>query len=318
MTGCAAPSFWQRHFRDTLTGSRTFSGKPSPPRDLPIFDGRGGLAFDWADLLEAVRQADVVVVGETHTDAAGHKVELALTEDTLKRWAGSALSMEMLVREDQAVADEYMAGKLTEAELVKRTHAGGWAGKGTWEKGYHPITATARVAGGRLVAANASRKHADLARTKGFDALRQLPEAERKLFDIPDWPTAGAYSRRFREAMREHVPPPKPEAKSQPGEKKQPPRPMTRSEIAAMFRSQQLWDATMAASILRAARGGAPKVVHLVGQFHSDFDGGLVQRLRRGGPDLSILTISLQPLFSRRLRAADRGRADVVVYTGGS
>ena len=40
---------------------------------------------------------------------------------------------------------------------------------------------------------------------------------------------------------------------AKPEEKKQPPRPLTRAETDAMFRSQQLWDATMAGSILRAA-----------------------------------------------------------------
>jgi len=349
-SGCGPPSFWQRHFQDTSGGSMTFSEKPLPPRDLPMFDGRGGLVLDWTDLLEAIRRADVVVVGETHTDAAGHRVELGIVQDVLKRWAGSAVSMEMLAREDQAAADEYVAGKIAEAEFVKRTHTADWAGKGTWEKWYHPITATARVAGGRLVAANAPRKYAELARKEGYDALKRLPEAERKLFDIPDSPTRGAYCRRFLEAMREHSAPPKPAGKAKPeekpkpdekakpeetaktdekvkaaqkpsdkpGEKKQPQRPMARADIAAMFRSQQLWDATMAGSVFQAAKDGAPKVVHLVGQFHSDFDGGLVQRLRRGNPALSILTISLQPVHSRRLRGQDRGRSDVVVYTGGN
>jgi len=343
--GCGPSSFWPRHFQDTLAGSKAFSETPLPPRDLPMFDGRGGLVLDWADLMEAIRQADVVVVGETHTDAAGHKVELAIVQDVLERWAGSAVSMEMLVREDQPAADEYVAGKIDEAEFVKRTHTADWAGKGTWQKWYHPITATARVAGGRLVAANAPRKYADLARKQGYDALEQLPEAERKLFDIPQWATRGGYYRRFREAMKEHVPPPKPEAKSKaeekpkreekakpdekaktagkppgkPEQKKEPHRPLTGADIKAMFRSQQLWDATMAGSILRAAaQAGTPKVVHLAGGFHSEFDGGLIQRIRRGNPDLTLLTISLQPLHSRRLRSEDRGRADVVVYTGGN
>ncbi len=358
--GCGGSGPWQRHFRDTLTGEKVFSETPSPPRELPMFDGRGGLVLDWADLMEAVRQADVVVIGEFHTDAPGHKVELAIVQDALKLWPGSAVSMEMLVREDQPAADDYVAGKIDEAEFVKRTHTADWAGKGTWARWYHPITATARVAGGRLIAANAPRKYADLARKQGYDALRQLPEAERKLFDVPDWNIRGAYYRRFCEAMEQHAPPPKPPKKgdggrgardegkpqdkkpsgiappasgtaipsrdprpaSPPGkaeEKKPPPRPLTRGEIAAMFRSQQLWDATMAGSVLRAAaQPGVPKVVLLVGGFHSDFDGGLVQRLRRGNPDLAILTISLQALHSRRLRSEDRGRADVVVYTGGS
>ncbi len=88
-------------------------------------------------------------------------------------------------------------------------------------------------------------------------------------------------------------------------------------DASAMFRAQELWDATMAASILKAAKDGKGKVIHLAGAFHSDFGGGLLQRLRGNGPDLPILTVSLVPAHSRRLRRADRGRADVLVYTGG-
>ncbi len=160
----------------------------------------------------------------------------------------------------------------------------------------------------------------EIARKEGYDALRRLPEAERKLFDIPDWSVGGAYWRRFRAEMRHHaVPaPPKPEEKkpddktpAKAAEAKKP------SDPGAMFRAQELWDATMAASILKAAKEGKGRVIHLVGAFHSDRDGGLVQRLRRARPDLTILTISLEPSHSCRLRSDDCGRADVVIYTGG-
>jgi uncharacterized iron-regulated protein len=81
-----------------------------------------------------------------------------------------------------------------------------------------------------------------------------------------------------------------------------------------------VWDATMARSIAGALRErgrGSAKVVHVVGRFHSDFDGGLVSELRRAAPFASILTVSLLPEASRHLREEDRDRADVVVYTGG-
>jgi len=85
-------------------------------------------------------------------------------------------------------------------------------------------------------------------------------------------------------------------------------------DIESYFRAQQVWDATMAGSIVRASFRH-DKVVHVVGRFHSDFDGGLVQRVRARKPWAKVLTISLQPENSDRLREEDRGRADVIVYT---
>lgn len=81
----------------------------------------------------------------------------------------------------------------------------------------------------------------------------------------------------------------------------------------AFYEAQLVWDATMARSILAARRHGRP-VVHLVGSFHSDFDGGLAQMLERRGQ--KVLTVSFVPADSQRLQPEDEGRADIVIYTG--
>jgi len=106
------------------------------------------------------------------------------------------------------------------------------------------------------------------------------------------------------------------EETSAPEERRMPFHPLTDEEIEAIFRSQLVWDATMAESIARATRSGASKVVHLVGQFHCDFEGGTVQELRRHLPGARILVISMQRAWPSELLEDDRGRADIVVYTG--
>jgi uncharacterized iron-regulated protein len=83
----------------------------------------------------------------------------------------------------------------------------------------------------------------------------------------------------------------------------------------AFFRAQLMWDATMAGSIAEGLDGGLARVIHIVGQYHTDFDGGTVQYLRDRKPDLKILTISLQNAYGRNLHPEDKNRADVVIYT---
>ena len=70
----------------------------------------------------------------------------------------------------------------------------------------------------------------------------------------------------------------------------------------------------MAQSILEARRRYGRPIVHLVGSFHSDFDGGLTQMLEQGNQE--VLTISFVPDDSQRLRPEDEKRADIVIYTG--
>ena len=72
----------------------------------------------------------------------------------------------------------------------------------------------------------------------------------------------------------------------------------------------------MAASIAEARFLGAPKVIHLVGRFHVDFEGGTVLELRKRMPGARILVISMDRSWPDALRDEDVGRTDVIVYTG--
>lgn len=91
---------------------------------------------------------------------------------------------------------------------------------------------------------------------------------------------------------------------------------MPKAVLDGLFRAQLVWDATMARSIADALGRGRAKVVHLAGRFHSDFDGGTVQFLRRYRPGVRVLVVSLVPADAAELRPEDVGRADVVIYTG--
>ena len=65
--------------------------------------------------------------------------------------------------------------------------------------------------------------------------------------------------------------------------------------LLPMFRSQQTWDATMAQSIANVvASGEFKKTFLIVGQFHVEYDGGVVQELRKRVPGSRVFSISIQ------------------------
>ena len=271
-----------------------------------MFSGDAGLAVNWADLIDAVEWADVIILGEQHDDAVAHAVQQAVVEDVFDRWPKSALSMEMLERDEQALVDDYLDGIIDVESFAKWTFSEKWAGEGSWANWYQPMIDTAKEADGRVVAANAPRRYVRLARLEGYGRLRSLSPQRKKLFDLPKSFKDDSYRRRFYELMKD----------GHGDENASEDERARRERLRAGFRSQTLWDATMGASMARAHQAGATKVVLLVGQFHSDFNGGTVQQLRSRAPSLNILVISMQRDEGQTLREDDRGRADIVVYTG--
>lgn len=300
-SGCASAG------RSTV-GSQAFDPPPMSAeiaRTLPAFDGTGR-SLTWTEVLDLASASDVIVVGEQHDDPGAHAIELALVEDLLDRHPGSMVSMEMLERHEQADLDAYLADEIDLATFIERTGSARWSGSQRWEDSYGRLVEAAKARGGRVVAANAPRKYVRRARVEGYEALESLPEEERVLFDLPERLDEGAYRERFREIMTSMR-----EANGNP--------PPSEESIENLLRSQMVWDATMAASIANAlADPDLPadaKVVHAVGRFHSDFEGGTILELARLMPEARILVVSVTP-DGVAPGDEDLGRADVLVFGG--
>jgi len=291
------------------------------PRNLAMFSGYTGDQVTWGDIRRGMQWADVILVGEQHNDATGHRVELALVNDAINLVPAAAVSMEMLERDEQDTLDAYLAGKISQEQFVDKTGSKNWGAPGKWGQWYQPIVDAARDARVPVIAANSPRRYVRQARIEGYGALWALPGNQRAWFFLPERVLTGPYARRFKKVMSYHAAPRKSRASkkrptSQPASRPARPKRRPKFDVDAFFRAQLLWDSTMAGSIVHALDSGSARVIHLVGQFHTDFDGGTVQYLldRRG--DLKILTISMQNTAARSLRSEDRRRADVVIYTG--
>jgi len=270
---------------------------PETARSLPIFDGHSGAAMTWDEAVERMSAADVILIGERHDDGLAHALQLAVLQAMIEVEPATALSMEMLERDEQLIVDDYFDGIIDAEKFATLTHSTTWSGEGSWVSWYQPLIDAVKGADGTVVAANAPRRYVRLARTDGYERLAEIPAPRSGMFVEPIELDDGAYRERFDEVMN-----------SMGNE-------VETASLDATFRSQMMWDATMAASIVDALEAGSPRVVHVVGQFHIEFEGGTVLELKRRRPNARIVTVTVES-ESTAMRDEDVGRADIVVFSG--
>jgi len=262
-----------------------------------MFEGGSGRVATWATLTDAVSKADLVVLGEEHDDSAAQRFQLALLEQMLATWPGTVLALEMVERDEAGALESYLVGEI-DREGFLAAIATTERGRAVFADRTLPLIDAARSRSGRVVAANAPRRYVRMGRIDGWEALEALPAEERALFVIPDRIDQGDYRQRLVDIMEGNG--------------------LTPSEehVDSVLRSQQIWDSTMADSAVTAS-ADADKVVLIIGRFHGDFGDGTIGEIRRRRPFGRILYATTISEDSRSLRPEDRGRADIVIYTGG-
>ena len=278
LTGCSAPKQSPLSARDLGFDVRNY---------VETIDPQNGNSMGWKDVMDLVAQADIILLGELHDHAVGHAVQLAITQDVLEKWPTSSVAFEMLERDEQILVDDYMEGFIDAKKLASLTESSSWAGSGSWDAWYQPIIDAVKKSGGGVVAANAPRRYVRIARLEGFGKIDELPISRSVFVSYPTELSSGRYRQRFWE-LAFHG--------DEDGEKEEidtttidPTDP-----LLPVFRSQQVWDATMAESVALQKPTVEKKVLLIVGQFHIEYNGGVVQELQKRLPQANILSISIQ------------------------
>ena len=125
-----------------------------------LYDGRTLQEIDWEQALDRLADADVVGLGETHLDQLTHDAELELLRELAARRGNAVtLSMEMFERDVQPALDDYLAGRITEADFLARARP--WKNYAT---DYRPLVELAKREEYRLGADGRVARTADLRR----------------------------------------------------------------------------------------------------------------------------------------------------------
>lgn len=233
------------------------------------------------DIVEDMKDYDVVFYGEEHNDSVTHYLEKTLYELLYSKFNDKlSLSMEMFDRDVQPVMNEYLGGYIREKNFMKDARV--WSNY----RDYRPMIEFSKDKKLHVICANAPGRYTNLAGRKGPGALKELP-AESKIFFAPlPYDTAtGKYHDKLME-MSGHTP----VSKTDTARSKAPV--MNMGNFNLVF-AQSLWDATMAWSISEFRKKHKDsKIMQVNGRFHSDQGFAVVTQLKKYSPATKILIIS--------------------------
>jgi uncharacterized iron-regulated protein len=229
-------------------------------------------------LVPEIMRANVIYLGETHDNAKDHENQLKIIQELYKRNKKVAIAMEMFQRPFQNVINQYLAGKITEEELVKQTEYEQW---GFDYSLYAPIM---RFAKENKLPVLATNTPAEITRKVSRQGLDSLTPEERKF--IPPFSEIRTSPEEYRKMVLIAF-----EAHQSAGNGKS-------NSAERFFLAQVLWDETMAESIANFVKANPnDQVVVLVGQGHIVYNYGIPSRLERRlqGQQITQSSVLLSP-----------------------
>ena len=109
-SGCAAPAK-----KTTITSLNMDFGADS------LLSGKTGTPVSYAEMLMGLEDAQVIYIGENHTDPVHHRIQLQVIQDLTARHE-TAVGMEMIDHSYQPVLDKWSQGDLSEQDFLEKIH----------------------------------------------------------------------------------------------------------------------------------------------------------------------------------------------------
>lgn len=235
----------------------------APSLDV-VLDARTGAAVTPAEVARGLSKARLVLLGESHTNAEFHRVQLQVIRELAKAGRKVLVGLEMYPVAEQPALDLWNAGTITEADFVERSD---------WYRnwGYHwdyyrDVFLLCREVKATLHGVNVPRELVSDVRKKGFDGLT----AEQRSLLPPKIDTENADHLRLFKAFFD-------EGDSMHSAS------MPAAMWEGMFRAQCTWDAAMAwnaVSALKKANDPNAVIVVLIGSGHVAYGLGAERQAR--------------------------------------
>lgn len=298
-----------------------------------VYDG-DGRSRSFAEILEALDGADVLLVGEQHDDVVGHRVEAELLIRAAQRLGALGgegesrpvvLSLEMFERDVQYIVDEYLADLITEEQFTRSARP--WP---RYDTDYRPMVRFARAHGLQVVAANAPRRYVNRVSRLGPGALYELPDAAKSFLPPLPYPEASeVYAAEWNALMAEMMAEAAASRDSVASVDSVAAADTTESEAVVAgqveddcavgceeedtgeegtggpppshgmgnaLHAQALWDAAMGHAVVDALiRNEGALVIHYAGSFHVQKGTGIPERVLGYRPGSRLVTVVLEP-----------------------
>ena len=237
------------------------------------------------DLMARIADKDVVFIGETHNSYADHLAQLAIVQRLHARGKRLAIGMEFFQQPFQPALDAYVAGTITEEEMLARTE---YFDRWRFDyRLYRPILRFARDQGIALIALNPPGELTEKVARQGLSGLSPKDRARlpARLDDADP-----AYRERLQAVFDQHPHGPD-------------------SDFERFLAVQLLWDEGMAEQAARylVAHPGTTLVV-LAGAGHIEYGQGIPRRLQRRRP------VDAVTIMNGSHHAIAPGRADFWLF----
>lgn len=254
-----------------------------------------GQTYTNQEILQQLVKAKVVYLGETHDSAEDHQAQLAILREMQRQNRKIAIAMEMFQRPFQSAIDNYLAGKLTEEQLVEQTeYDRRW--RFPWES-YAPILRFAKENQLPVLALNTPSEVTRKVARQGLESL--TAEEKKHIPPISEIRTDNAeYRQLLLEVFQQHQ-------KAGQGNS---------TAFERFLQAQVLWDETMAEKIAEFVKANPDyQVVVLAGKGHIIYGYGIPSRVERrlGVGNVKVRSVLFNSSENPPL-SADRPIADFV------
>lgn len=256
----------------------------SQNKDAYVIYNAKGKKVSYKKMLKKIKDAEIILFGESHNNAIAHWLQFEVTSDLFKT-NKLILGAEMFEADNQIPLNDYLSGKIDYKELD--TLARLWP---NYKTDYAPLVDFAKSNNLSFIATNIPRRYANMVYKNGFDVLNTLTDQEKEwMAPLPmafdsELPTY----KNILKMMGDHGTP-------------------------ELVESQATKDATMAHFIFKNMKPNHT-FIHYNGSYHSDYYEGILWYLKRANNTINyatITTVSQDNIY--KLEEEYKGKADFII-----